>query len=94
MGQNPIEVIGVREKMSIEVMRNFLLWCTVANYGMLLVWFLVFALAHDWMRRIHGRWFRLSGEQFDALHYLGMSIYKIGIILFCLVPFLVLSFIG
>jgi hypothetical protein len=25
--------------MTIEVTRNFLLWCTVINYGLLLVWF-------------------------------------------------------
>jgi hypothetical protein len=83
-----------RAKMSIELTRNFLLWCTVINYGILLVWFLVFARAHDWMRRFHGRWFRLSDEQFDALHYMGMSIYKIGILLLNLAPFLVLRIIG
>ena len=80
--------------MSIEVTRNFLLWCTVINYGILLVWFLVFVFAHDWIQRIHGRWFRLSGEQFDALHYAGMTILKTGIILLNLVPFVVLSIIG
>lgn len=79
--------------MTIEVTRNFLLWCTVIDYGVLLVWFLVFVFAHDWMLRIHGRWFRLSPDQFDALHYAGMSIFKIGIILFNLVPFVVLSII-
>jgi hypothetical protein len=80
--------------MSIEVTRNFLLWCTVINYGVLLVWFLVFVFAHDWIQRIHGRWFRLSRDQFDALHYVGMSVFKIGIILFNLVPFVVLSILG
>jgi len=58
--------------MTIAVTRNFLLWCTVINYGVLLVWFLVFVFAHDWMFRIHGRWFRLSRDQFDALHYAGL----------------------
>ena len=77
--------------MTREVLRHFLLWCTVINYGVLLVWFLVFAFAHDWMHRLHGRWFHLSREQFDALHYAGMSIYKIGIILFNLVPWVALS---
>jgi hypothetical protein len=80
--------------MSIELTRSFLLWCAVINYAILLVWFLVFTLAHDWMRRLHGRWFRLSDEQFDTLHYLGMSIYKIGILLFNLVPFVVLCIVG
>ncbi len=80
--------------MSIEVIRTFLLWCTVINYGVLLVWFLLFAFARDGIQRIHGRWFRLSSDQFDALHYAGMTIFKIGIILFNLVPLVVLFIVG
>lgn len=80
--------------MSIELTRRFLLGCTVINYGILLVWFLMFVFARDWMRRFHGRWFRLSDEQFDALHYAGMAIYKIGILLFNLVPLVVLWIVG
>ena len=76
--------------MTIDVARSSLLWCTIINYGVLLVWFLVFVFAHDGIERVHGRWFRLSREQFDALHYGGMSIYKLGIILFNLVPLAVL----
>jgi hypothetical protein len=79
--------------MTIEL-TQFFLWCTVINYGVLLMWFLAFVLAHDWIQRIHGRWFRLSGDQFDGLHYAGMSIFKIGIMLFNLVPFVVLSILG
>ncbi len=79
------------KNMTIEVINSFLLWCAVINYGVLLVWFLVFVFAHDWILRVHGRWFRLSRDQFDTLHYAGMSIFKIGIILFNLVPFVVLS---
>lgn len=72
--------------MTIEVIRNLLLWCTVINYVVLVVWFLVFVFAHDLMLRIHGRWFHLSREQFDGLHYGGMAVYKVGILLFNLVP--------
>jgi hypothetical protein len=82
------------ENMSIEVMRSFLLWCAVINYGMLLVWFLVFVLAHDWLQRIHGRWFRLSQEQFDTLHYAGIALYKLGILLFNLVPWIALCIVS
>ena len=80
--------------MSIEVARNFLLWSTVINYGILLVWFLVFVFAHDWIQRIHGRWFRLSSDHFDALHYAGMAIYKVGIILFNLSPLIALYIVS
>ena len=72
--------------MSTEAARNFLLWATVINYGIMMVWFLFFVFAHDWIQGIHGRWFRLSRDQFDTIHYAGMSVFKIGIILFNLVP--------
>jgi len=77
--------------MTIGITRDFLLWCTVIDYGVLVVWFLVFVFAHDWLQRLHGKWFLLSRERFDALHYAGMSIFKIGILLFNLVPLVVLS---
>ena len=77
--------------MTIEMTRKALLWCAVINYGILLVWFLFFALAHDRMYLLHSRWFRLSVEQFDMLHYAGMSIYKIGILLLNVVPYIALD---
>jgi hypothetical protein len=76
--------------MNIETVRRLLLWCTVINYGILLIWFFVFVLSHDWMYQLHGRWFDLSVDQFDMLHYSGMSIYKIGILLLNLVPYIAL----
>jgi hypothetical protein len=78
--------------MTIDTVRSALLRCTLINYGILSAWFLFFILAHDRMYLLHSRWFHLSVEQFDVLHYLGMSIYKIGIILFNLVPCLALYF--
>ncbi|WP_291775457.1 DUF6868 family protein [Castellaniella sp.] len=42
------------------------------------------------MYRLHSRWFRISNETFDAVHYGGMAIYEIGILLFNLVPRLAL----
>jgi len=76
--------------MNIEFTRSFLPVVHSHQLPIPVGVVLVFAIARDWMRRFHGRWFRLSDEQFDALHYLGMSIYKIGILLFNLVPLIVL----
>lgn len=76
--------------MSAELVREILGWCVVVSYGVLLVWFLVFMLAHDWLHRLHGRWFQLPADQFDIVHYVMMGIYKIGILLFFLVPYLAL----
>jgi len=80
--------------MSLEMVRKALLWCTVINYGVLLVWWLCFLFAHDWIHGWHSRWFHLSVEQFDAVHYAGMALYKVGILLLNLVPSIALYIIG
>jgi hypothetical protein len=72
---------------------DVLLWCTILNYAVLLLWFMVFVLAHDRMRRLHGRWIQLSAAQFDALHYAGMTVYKVGILLLNLVPYVALHIV-
>lgn len=76
--------------MDLDSIKLFLLWCAGINYGILLLWFAVFVLRHDALHRLHGRWFRLSGEAFDALNYAGVAIYKIGILLFVVVPLIAL----
>lgn len=79
--------------MTLEMLHELALWCTVINYGVLLWWFAVFSLAHDWMQRLHGRWFALPRERFDAIHYAAMAAYKLGILLFNLVPWIALSIV-
>jgi len=80
--------------MNVELARTFLLWCTLVNYAFLIVWFLAFAFAHDWMHRVHGRWFHLSRERFDAAHYTLMGVYKIAILVLNLVPCVALYIVG
>ena len=77
--------------MTVLEIKAFLLWSVVINYGILLVWFGVFFIAHDWLYWLHTRWFRLSAEKFDPLNYAGMAVYKIGILLFNLVPLIALT---
>jgi hypothetical protein len=74
--------------------KHVLLWCVGLNYAILLIWSGVFIFAHDWMYRMHTRWFKLSVETFDATHYAGLAVYKIGIILLNLVPFIALCLVS
>jgi hypothetical protein len=67
--------IDGRVPMSIDVVRSALLWCTVINYVLLMVWFLLFVLAHQWFYRLCARWFRLTEEQFDAINFAGIAFY-------------------
>ena len=76
--------------MTVNEIKNVLLWCVGLNYAVLIVWFVAFVFAHDRMYGMHLRWFSLSVETFDAIHYAGMAAYKIGILLFFLVPLVAL----
>ena len=74
--------------MTINVIKDILLWCVGLNYAVLFIWSGAFIFARGWMYRMHSRWFKLSDETFDALHYGGLAVYKIGILLFNLIPWI------
>lgn len=80
--------------MNMMQLSNFLLYSLLINYGILIIWFVVFVFAKEWMKRLHGQWFKLSDQQFDAVHYGGMAVYKIGVLLFNLVPFIALKMLS
>jgi hypothetical protein len=80
--------------MTVEAALGFLLRCLVINYGILFLWFLVFWFGHDRMFRLHSRWFHMSEERFDSIHYAAMAAYKVGILLLNLVPYVSLRLIA
>ena len=77
--------------MNIAQLTDFLLYCTLINYVVLLIWFFAFTFAKSWMKKLHRQWFNLSDQNFDAIHYSAMAIYKIGILLLNLVPLIALK---
>ena len=80
--------------MALEELRSMLAWCTVINFGLLIWWFLFITLAHDWTYSMHSKWYKISVEKFDAIHYAGIGIFKLFILAFNLVPYLALRIIG
>ncbi|MFA5983280.1 MAG: DUF6868 family protein [Methylococcaceae bacterium] len=79
--------------MTIELVTDFLFWCCIINYAVLMIWFLVFKFAHKQIYQLHQHWFELTPVQFDCLHYGGMAFYKLSIFLFNLAPYLALLII-
>ncbi len=80
--------------MTIEIIRKVLAWCAVMNIALLVWWFIFIALAHDWVYRLHSKWFNISVETFDGIHYAGMAIFKMGTLLFILIPYFALHIVG
>lgn len=79
--------------MTIEQARSALLWCTIINFGILMLWFLMFAFAHEWMRLLWSTWFPMSVATFDIVNLAGIGLYKLSIIFFNLVPYIALRIV-
>ena len=80
--------------MSLSDVRQMLGWCTVINTAMLLFWLLLLIAARDWVYRLHGIWFKMPREQFDAAHYKGIMYFKLSIFLLNFTPWLALTIIS
>ena len=74
--------------MTAEQIREFLGWCSVINIAILLYWWIVFTFARDFVYSLHGRWFKLTGETFDTIHYAGMTFFKLIVIVFNIIPYI------
>jgi len=80
--------------MTLETIRDVLGWCSVMNIVFLIWWLAWFMLAHDFMYRFHKKWFKVSVETFDDIHYGLMGFFKISVILFNIVPYFALRIVG
>jgi hypothetical protein len=79
--------------MDMEKLRDALLFCTIINFALLWLWALLYLLPHAWWYGAARRMFHLSAEQLDAISLTGMVFYKLGIVLFNLVPYLALRLV-
>jgi len=65
-------------------------WCSLIYIGILFLWIFMFRVGHDWIYALHNKWFAIPVEKFDVIHYALMGLFKLMLIVFFLVPYLVL----
>jgi len=80
--------------MDIQMLTPFFMWCTILNFGMLVITSLVFLFGMDLVYRIHSRWFPMPRETFNVVLYCFVGFYKLMVITFSLVPYLALVIMG
>jgi len=80
--------------MTIQTLREFLLWCMVINVGLLVFSSLFILSARGWICRLHGKMFRLPEEKVASALYKTIAFYKILIFVFNVVPYIALRIIG
>ena len=76
--------------MTLVTLQSLLGWCALINFGVLMLWFVLYVLARDAMYRLHSRWFSLSRERYETFHLGSMAAYKLAIWMFNLAPYIAL----
>ena len=67
-----------------------LLYCTLTNYAVLLLWTGMYFFARDWMYRLHTRMFDVPLTTFHMVNYGGIAAYKVAIFVFNVAPLIAL----
>ena len=80
--------------MTLETIRNIFAWCLVMNYGLMLLWLVIFTFAHDWIYKMHSKWWKITPDAFNAINYGGLGIYKMIVIVFNLFPYLAMHIVA
>ena len=73
--------------MTFEIIRDIFGWCALINIGFLIWWGIAIVFMHDFVYRMHSRWFKMPVEDFDRIHYVGLAFYN-------LVPYLAMRIVG
>ena len=78
--------------ISIEVLTTFFGWCTVVNFGFILLAALFFSVFHEGIGKIHARMFGVTREQAKSTLFSAFQHYRISVLVLNLVPYLALKF--
>ena len=80
--------------MTIQLLTQFFMWCTIINGLLLLLWTTIHLLAPDLVFRTQSKWFKEKQEIFNVVFYSFLGIFKIFFLVFNFVPYMVLLIIG
>ena len=79
---------------TLDAVAGILIRCFLGGMALLVVWFAMFVIAGDWIYQVHSQWFQIPRQTFDAIHYAGMAVTKIAIILCFLLPWFAIKLIS
>lgn len=76
---------------SIEVVREFLGWCSVINIGLLFISTIMLIAMRGWIANIHAKMTGVSEAELPRIYLEFLGSYKTFIIVFNLVPYIALK---
>ena len=80
--------------MDIQTLTTFLMWCTIINGGILMLWTVFCMFAPDLVYRTQSKWFPVPREIFTVIMYSFLGLFKIVFLVFNVVPYVALQIVG
>lgn len=80
--------------MNTEELSSLFGWMTILNSAFLLYWWIVISFFKKAVFKLHRKWFPLKDEQFSAIHYSGMALFKLLVISLNATPWFALHIIS
>lgn len=78
----------------LSVITEFLGWCTLINYGILILSTVMLITCSDWVKGIHSKIFNIPESSLDTLYFNYLGSYKLAIFILNLVPYIALKIVG
>ena len=72
----------------LQTLAKLLIRSFLFGLAFLLLWFLLYLIAPEWMFETNAKWFNIGKRDFDLINYFGMGFVKISIILLFFFPYL------
>jgi hypothetical protein len=72
----------------LEVIAKILLRCWIFGFIMLMFWWGAVTIAGDLVFGVHGDMFGLTRSQLNVIHYCGMGLTKLAVVLFFFIPWI------
>lgn len=76
--------------MTIFQIREMLGWCSLINFVLLWISFILLVLMRGWVYKVHSRFFPITESQFNIAAYSFMGGYKLLVWVFNIVPWIAL----
>lgn len=80
--------------MTYDALKTFFMWNSIIHIAIMLLWLGIMKIAPDFFRKQQGFWFPVSKENFHSINYQFFGFYKLAILIFSAVPYIVLLMMG
>jgi len=78
--------------MTLELLTDFFKWCTIINIALFSFWAFWMIFTPNFVYKIQTKFFPIDRQAYNKIIYAFMGAYKLLIIVFNLIPFLVLYY--